>query len=345
MDIRSDFKAVDALLSRLVQYADAFHKYNYDTWSHLKNREDFDRIYALEIEPRFSLEEVYGDGRDLASFMASRLYEFNDPSVFPTLKKFVDSFDNGWVFQTEQLKATSQRAKEICTELDNPPWAIKEMIKLFDRQLELLDAVGQTLDGLRRSEIYRWESGRQHMSHNVPEYTRILDCIHSIGKMFERLPRTYAGKDEESLRDHILVSLQGIVSGVATGETFNKRGKTDILVRDGDRNEFVGECKYWKGKVGYLATITQLLRYLSWRDTNTAVIVFVPNLDFTAVLGDVDGITAEHPNFLRALDAVDETWRRFEFRMNEDADRIVRVSVMLYHVPPVATEGARTTAS
>ncbi len=34
--------------------------------------------------------------------------------------------------------------------------------------------------------------------------------------------------------------------GQATGETFNKSGKTDILVRDGDRNVFVAECKWWE---------------------------------------------------------------------------------------------------
>ena len=333
VEIRSDFKSVEMLLSRLVQYASAFNEYNHNQWSHLKNRVDFDRVYRLEWDQRGPLEAIYSDGRALAAFMSSRLVAFNNPDEFATLKKFVDSFDNGWLFQTDILNAGSQKAKDICAELENPPWAVLEMIKLYDRQIDLLSVAHQTIEGLRRSDIYKWESGEQQASYPVPEYSRILECVHSLGQMFERLPSTYAGKDEEALRDHILVSLQAVVSGVATGETFNKRGKTDILIRNGDRNEFIGECKFWRGKVVYLETITQLLSYLSWRDVNTAVIVFVQNRDFTAVVEQVPSHTAEHPQYLRSLDPVGETWHRFEFRMNEDEQRVVNISVMLYHIP------------
>ncbi len=321
------------LLQRLVQFASVFYKNEFKEWAHLKNNEDFTHIYGLDRDARGPLESIYRDGRGLALFMSSRLVDFNYPDAYPTLKKFVDSFENGWLYQLDLLRNDSQKAKDIHATLEPQLCSVRKMIALYDDQISLLEDVKATLDGLKESDIYKFESGKAQATFPVPEYSRILDCIHSIGKMFERLPRTYAGKDEESLRDHILVSLQVIVAGSATGETFNKRGKTDILVRAADKNEFVGECKFWHGPAGYLETIDQLLSYLSWRDTNTALIFFVPNVNFGSVLEQIDDITAQHLNYLRTLSENDETWRNYEFRMNEDESRVVRVAAMFYHIP------------
>ena len=52
---------------------------------------------------------------------------------------------------------------------------------------------------------------------------------------------------EERLRDILLVSLNAFFEGESTGETLNGKGKTDILMRIGDRNVMVGECKIWGG--------------------------------------------------------------------------------------------------
>lgn len=334
MEIRPDFKDVETLLQRLVQFASVFDKNNFEMWPHLKNNEDFDHVYRLDWDSRGPLENIYRDGRDLAVFMSRQLVAFNYPDVCSTLKKFVDSFDNGWLYQLDLLRNNFQKAKDIHATFERQLWSVEQMINLYDAQISLLEDVKRTLDGLRESDIYKFESGNIQSTFPVPEYSKILHCIHSIGKMFERLPSTYAGKDEESLRDHILVTLQSIVAGSATGETFNKRGKTDILVRAVDKNEFVGECKFWHGQVGYIETIDQLLSYLSWRDNNTAVIIFVPNINFTSVIEQIDDVTAQHPNYLRTLSPTDETWRNYEFRMNADESRVIKMAAMFYHLPP-----------
>ncbi len=333
MEIRNDFQPATLLLNRLVEYSKAFHRFNLNDWPHLKNKEDFQRVYSLKWDIRDPLEQIYRDGRDLAVFMSSGLVAFNYSDLFPTLKSFLDSFTGGWIYQIDILRNTSQNAKDKASELENCPWAVKEMISLFDHQIELLVSVRQTIEGLKETDIYKWESGKSQLTFPVPEYERILECIHSIGKMFERLPSTYSNKDEESLRDHILVSLEAVVLGSATGETFNKRGKTDILVRGASSNEFVGECKFWHGKEVFLETISQLLNYLSWRDTKAAVILFVPNADFTSVIGKMQSYAPEHPNYLRLASNKDETWYNYEFRMNDDPHRIVNVAIMLYHTP------------
>lgn len=90
-------------------------------------------------------------------------------------------------------------------------------------------------------------------------YLQILKIIHDVGKQFERLPSTYAGKEEEHLRDHMLLILEPNFEGSATGETFNKSGKTDILLRHAGKNVFIAELKFWRGGKAYLDTISQLL--------------------------------------------------------------------------------------
>lgn len=334
MIIRQDFKSAEMVLESLLQFASAFNTYDRD-WSHLKNKEDFDRVCSMDSSLRLPLENIYSEGRDLALFMSSKLQEFNYPREYPTLKSFVDSFNNGWLYQIDLLKNSSQNAKDTSKAIEQVPWAVSKMIDLYDNQIKLLIAVKHAIESLKETDIYKWEIGQTQQTFPIPEYNKILECVHTVGKMFERLPNTYADKDEESLRDHILVTLQGLISGSTTGESFNKRGKTDILVRDGNDNKFVGECKFWTGEVGYLNTISQLLSYLSLRDTDTAIIMFVPNVNFSAVLDKVAICTSQHPSFLRATSTRDKTWQNFEFRMSEEASTVVNIAVMLYHIPPI----------
>lgn len=65
--------------------------------------------------------------------------------------------------------------------------------------------------------------------------------------VMERSPSSFATIDEESLRTHFLVPLNANFRGMASGETFNAQGKTDILVKHQDRIFFIAECKFWTG--------------------------------------------------------------------------------------------------
>lgn len=164
-------------------------------------------------------------------------------------------------------------------------------------------------------------------------YNGILSLIHDVGREFERLPSLYAGKEEEHLRDHFLMMLEPNFTGSATGETFNKKGKTDILLRYEGTNVFIAECKFWKGKKVFLNTISQLLGYLTWRDSKAAVIMFVPNKEFSSVIQIVKDSISEHQNYVEHLNDKDETWLNYTFHLNDDRNRIVNLAVMLYHIP------------
>lgn len=165
-------------------------------------------------------------------------------------------------------------------------------------------------------------------------YFQILKLIHDVGKNFERLPSIYEDKGEEDLRDHIIMVLDpNFQNGSATGETFNKTGKTDIQLRYDSSVVFVAECKFWSGEKGYLSTITQLLKYLTWRDTKASVIMFVRQKDFTSILSKVKAITSSHQNYLGFVADSDENWFNYRFHINGDKNREVNLAVQLYHLP------------
>jgi hypothetical protein len=58
----------------------------------------------------------------------------------------------------------------------------------------------------------------------------ILRICHDLGVYMERHPSLYEGKEEEALRDLFLLMLSPHFHSTS-GEVFNKKGKTDILIR------------------------------------------------------------------------------------------------------------------
>lgn len=166
-------------------------------------------------------------------------------------------------------------------------------------------------------------------------YHQILKVIHDVGTGFEKLPSTYTDKDEETLRDHFLIALAPNFTGSTTGETFNKAGKTDILLRHEQSNLFVAEFKIWKGPKGCLETLSQLISYLTWRDSKAAVVFFVRNQNFTEVLDAVRATVPQHPNYLGAANPSSETWFNFRLHVDSDRNREIKLAVLLFHFPPL----------
>ena len=164
-------------------------------------------------------------------------------------------------------------------------------------------------------------------------YQAILQVIHETGKVFERLPSTYAGKDEEALRDHLILQLEPHFEGSTTGETFNKSGKTDILIRFEKSNVFVAECQWWDGSKKHIDKIDQLLSYLTWRDSKTAIICFVNRKDFSNTLRQIVETTQQHSCHIQYTGRKDETWHNFIFHLPGDPDRKIRVAVLAFHLP------------
>lgn len=165
------------------------------------------------------------------------------------------------------------------------------------------------------------------------EYQRILDVMTNMALVMERSPNAFGAIDEEDLRQHFLVQLNGQYEGQATGETFNFQGKTDILIRHEGRNIFIAECKYWHGEKGFAETIDQLLSYLSWRDTKTAIVVFNRNRGFSKVVDRIKEAAAAHPLFKAGPMVEGESRLRFVFGQKDDPSREVIVTVLAFDIP------------
>jgi hypothetical protein len=165
------------------------------------------------------------------------------------------------------------------------------------------------------------------------DYEHILGVMEGMTQVMELSPSAFHDVDEEALRSHFLVQLNGHYWGQATGETFNYEGKTDILIRSEGRNIFIAECKFWAGPKKLSETIDQLLGYSSWRDTKTAVVLFNRNRDFSKVLAAIPETVRAHTQYKKDLPGATETVFRYLFANRDDRNRELYLTVMAFDVP------------
>jgi len=151
--------------------------------------------------------------------------------------------------------------------------------------------------------------------------------------VIERSPASFASLDEEAIRTHFLLQLNGHYEGGATGETFNASGKTDILIRVENRNIFIAECKFWRGPKAFSEAVDQLLGYLSWRDSKCALLIFNKTRDSTAVrqkMHEIMGSRSEHKRTAAHDPAGDS---RYIFVKESDPGREIIITTQLFDIP------------
>jgi hypothetical protein len=165
------------------------------------------------------------------------------------------------------------------------------------------------------------------------DYQEILQICTSMSLVMERSPTVFENAEEEHIRVHYLVQLNGQYHGAATGETFNHTGKTDILIRHQDKNVFVAECKFWAGYEQLIATTSQLLGYTTWRDTKTALIIFSRNVNFTNVISEALRAMRGHPCYKSGPVQEDESRFRYIFKHPSDEQREIIITLMLFDMP------------
>ena len=148
--------------------------------------------------------------------------------------------------------------------------------------------------------------------------------------MFERSPGSFNRMGEEQLRDQFLGPLNTQYAGQVTAETFNRRGKTDLLVRQGHHTLLVGECKIWRGPKTLIDGIKQLLSYMTWRESTGALLVFNRSRRFATVLQK----TERALNALPSIESVADRDHRGEYtcvvRHPAYGDPGARLVVMLF---------------
>ncbi len=167
----------------------------------------------------------------------------------------------------------------------------------------------------------------------MQEYESILEIITKMVSVIERSPQSFQNMKEEDLRQHFLVQLNGQYAGQATAETFNVSGKTDILLRVDDKNIFIAECKFWRGAKSFTEAIEQLLGYVQWRDSKTAILLFNQQKNLSNVLKQIPALVKEHPNFKREVEYSSETGFRYILHHRDDRNREIYLTILVFEVP------------
>ncbi|RZK38624.1 MAG: hypothetical protein EOO90_21695 [Pedobacter sp.] len=170
---------------------------------------------------------------------------------------------------------------------------------------------------------------------STESYDDILKVIYDAGKSMEKKPALYKEKNEEGLRDQFIFILETRYEATtASGETFNKGGKTDIILKYAPdaTNIFVAECKFWHGSKEFGNAISQLFdRYLTWRDSKVALIFFVKNKDFTNVLQTIQKDVLAHPYYISANGNRGDSSFTYIFHLPQDQQKTVYLEIMAFH--------------
>ncbi len=150
------------------------------------------------------------------------------------------------------------------------------------------------------------------------DYEAALGVLRNSRNALERSPSMTAKLNEEQIRDLLLFNLNAQFEGKAGGEVFNGAGKTDILIREADRNVFIGECKIWKGPKTIRDALDQLLRYLVWRDTKAALLLFIRSGHASDVINKSVAEIEANPNYKRR--GLNDSDERVDFVLHAQGD-------------------------
>jgi hypothetical protein len=244
--------------------------------------------------------------------------------------------------------------REISNECETFNWSLKTNIRQFiSKQIEKITSGNSLLEKLgiqikkrtdlpniypvpvkrKRVEITSPEKSASQPHLEEKDYEDILSSINRMATVMEKAPNTFSKMPEESLRFVFLVPLNVLYEGQATGETFNSQGKTDILINVKGKNVFIAECKFWAGKRELFEAIDQILSYLNWRDTKTAILIFNRNKNFSNVLSEIEKAAPQHNSFKKFIKKNDESSFKYVFTQPNDEKREILLTIMAFDIP------------
>jgi len=285
--------------------------------------------YINDIEPVTTSDKIVNS---VKKYFADNLYNKDEIKLLlADLMPYITTFGDRTIkYLTERMDVSTEVTNQHlgyfseCEKTIKSLYLIRELVSSELTAYYTSVVSGKTLE----------KNNRPTIESPVEIYKDILKIFTEYGRDLETKPRVFTGQTEEGLRDHFLTNLTGrYAKTTATGETFNKGGKTDILLKDHfGNNLFIAECKWWNGASGFQAAISQLFdNYISWRDTNLAILFFVDNKDFSNVLSQAEEEARKHPYFIQFTSQNNDTNFSFIFRQKDDVQKQVLLEIMLFH--------------
>jgi hypothetical protein len=232
----------------------------------------------------------------------------------------------------QSIKSSIQRKRQLAESAIGAVAALGIPMKRRDKPLTFTVPTKRRNSPVRRPKVPT-EAYKPEPVLEEEEYQHILEVMRSMSLVIERSPAAFASLDEEAIRTHFLLQLNGHYEGSATGETFNAAGKTDILIRVENRNIFVAECKFWRGAKAFNEAIDQLLSYLSWRDTKCALLVFNKTKNSDAVRQKMHEVMKSRPECRKTVYCDPKGDARYIFVKESDPGREIIITTQLYDIP------------
>lgn len=303
--------------------------------------------YLFRLKPStwtMTTNEIEVDERNNKVSFSFKLYE-KDPEKFEQAKN--REYHDAFVNISNLNKEVANWNKQVKGIVENQFNTIKEK---YIKEDDFFKAINVNVNP-NTNAIFNAPPVKRKIIPQLPvvkkkEYTReptlgldiyedILQLLYNVGKNMEKKPSLYIGKDEEGLRDQFIFILETRYDGVtATGETFNRSGKTDILLKysKDSSNLFVAECKLWHGSSEFHKAIDQLFEnYLTWRDSKVAILLFVKNKDFSKVLTTIRSETPSHSLFVKESSNRGESSFSYIFSLPQDRNKEVYLEVIAFH--------------
>ncbi len=277
-------------------------------------------VYKDEVVFKLEIDEKDDYKRDLNN----RIGEIKKHikwinSDVTTFNKELSSYI-GTLINTRKINVL--KYKEMLAGLDIP---IKKNEELYSEIVEVKKKIIKIVKPKEKEFITEPRLSEQN-------FKEIINTINVISQQFEKTPDTFKDMGEESIRNIILVILNAAFEGTVTGETFNTKGKTDIMLSYKGKVLFIAECKIFGGKKKHNSTIDQLLSYTSWRDTKSAIIVFNRNKGTTDVVEKVKESTIQHNLYKKTLSQGESSILAL-YGHSEDRNRELYISTMVYDLP------------
>lgn len=162
----------------------------------------------------------------------------------------------------------------------------------------------------------------------------IVDVVDRSGRGFEIAPSEFVKLREEGLR-HILAGyLNAVFEGTdATGETFVKNGKPDLVIQRNGQMVLVGECKFWDGQQLYLDTLeSQLTRYLLWRHSVALLITFSRTASFSKTIEMAKQAATSAESFRSDIQVRSETYFVTQHEHPEETEKMISIHHLLFNL-------------
>ena len=240
---------------------------------------------------------------------------------------FVDQLNDDITAMGENLQRTARRAIENRRETVDANQAV--MAELDVDTADTAEPGYVVPEKKREIELPSPDTDGDDAVLHDRSFIEVLDLLDDLGRDLERSATPVRSLDEECLRDIFLMGINSHYSGFATGETFNRGGKTDILLRHDNENLFVAECKFWQGQSGYQDAVDQLLNNVTVRDSHAALLIFSRRQDFGIVEDRIREATMVHDRYVTE---VPELTGHDVYRLESPSGHSVRVAVKAFDV-------------